>query len=28
MNPTMLARTAEAAAEGFLVAADGLVLEV
>jgi len=28
MNPTMLARTAEAAAEGFLIAADGLVLEV
>ena len=28
MNPTMLARTGDAVAEGFLVAADGLGLEV
>jgi len=28
MNPTMLARTAEAAAQGFLVAEDGLVVDL
>ena len=28
MNPTMLARTEEARAQGLLVAEDGLVLEI